>query len=209
MAATSESTDTRQRLLESAGEVFAASGFEHATVREICERAGANIAAVNYHFGDKQGLYRAVFDYAASSKPLPPAAGGDPETRLRAAVRALMTCIFDRGQPAWYGRLMIRELAEPTDVLVSMVENVCRPLYEALQGVVSDLVGGKLSKPALGRAARSLLGQCVYYHHARAVLARLEPKLHFDAEEVDQHVEHIVTFTLGGLARLVGETGRT
>ena len=48
---------TKTRLLEAAGEEFADKGFEGATVRVICDRAGVNLAAVNYHFGDKEHLY--------------------------------------------------------------------------------------------------------------------------------------------------------
>ncbi|MGH7929608.1 MAG: TetR family transcriptional regulator, partial [Candidatus Binatia bacterium] len=51
---------TEQRLLEAAGEIFAEYGYRSATVRQICEKAKANIAAINYHFGDKDGLYLAV-----------------------------------------------------------------------------------------------------------------------------------------------------
>jgi len=51
---------TREKLIEAAGQVFAERGFQEATVREICSRAGTNGAAVNYHFGDKLGLYTEV-----------------------------------------------------------------------------------------------------------------------------------------------------
>ncbi len=56
--------ETRRQLLEAAGAVFAEAGFRNATVREICHQAGANIAAVNYHFGDKETLYSEVLRYA-------------------------------------------------------------------------------------------------------------------------------------------------
>ena len=51
---------TRLQLIEAAGEVFAEMGFQNATVREICRRAGANVAAVNYHFQSKEALLDAV-----------------------------------------------------------------------------------------------------------------------------------------------------
>src|SRR5215475_15617031 len=86
-------TDTRQRVLEAAGEVFAARGFRAATVREICQRAKANLAAVNYHFGDKERLYAAVLQYTfhcAEPYPLDLGLGGEAseEERLRAFIRS-------------------------------------------------------------------------------------------------------------------------
>src|SRR5882724_3968306 len=89
----SEHVKTRQRLLEVAGAVFAEHGFQNATVREICKRADANVAAINYHFGDKQGLYSETLRYwiRESLAKYPPNMGtvpGDsPEKQLHAYVR--------------------------------------------------------------------------------------------------------------------------
>lgn len=65
---------TRERILQAAAEVFADSGFERATVREICSRASVNVAAINYHFRDKENLYIEVLKYskALAFKKIPP-----------------------------------------------------------------------------------------------------------------------------------------
>ena len=101
---------TKHRLLEAAGEVFAERGFEGATVREICARAGANVAAVNYHFGDKRELYRATLFHAYRTVderiPIdggaPPSA--PPEVRLRALIGAFVARMTAPGRPIWHTR---------------------------------------------------------------------------------------------------------
>src|SRR5579862_7359672 len=91
---------TRGQLLEAAGAVFAEVGFHSATIREICQRAGANIAAVNYHFGDKQALYSAVLaeTFHASLQKYPAdmglSAGATVEQRLHAFIRSFLLRIF-------------------------------------------------------------------------------------------------------------------
>src|SRR2546426_9063981 len=112
--------ETRQRLLEAAGEVFAAQGFRTATVREICRRARANLAAVNYHFGDKERLYGAVLQYTLryALQKYPPTLGlsvvATAEERLQAFIRSFLLRLLDDGLPAWHGKLMAHEIAEPT-----------------------------------------------------------------------------------------------
>src|SRR5438552_4318024 len=134
--------ETRRRLLEAAGEVFAEHGFRDATIREICEKAKANVAAVHYHFGDKEELYAAVFDYARSCAvaqvdQLP--AGRSAKERLRAFVRAVLTRFFGEGRPVWLGKLLAQEMIEPTNALDSLINAQIRPNSERLRALVREL----------------------------------------------------------------------
>src|SRR6476620_10595716 len=120
-----EGAETRRRLLEAAGEVFAEQGFRRATVREICARAGANIAAINYHYRDKERLYAEVMQSGVASAiqiyppdmGLEPGVAASPERRLHAFVRSLLYRLLGEGPHAWHGRLMLWEMIEPTGAL--------------------------------------------------------------------------------------------
>ncbi len=194
---------TRQRLLESAGEIFAEQGFRAATVRDICRRAAANGAAVNYHFRGKQGLYAAVFQYAhdcaMERHPVPSGVAAKPEVRLHAFVLSFLQRILDQGRPAWHGKLMAREMVEPTGVLDIMVAKGVRPQFEFLSQVVRELVGD-LPTECLRRLGASVVAQCLFYFHARPVITRLFPDLVFDEAEIAALADHITSFSLSGLA---------
>lgn len=197
--------ETRTRLLDAAGEVFAERGFRAATVREICQRAGANVAAVNYHFGDKERLYAAVFAHThrASLERYPPdlgvAAGAGAEERLRAFIRALLLRALDEGRPAWHGQLMLREMVEPSPVLDSVVKTAVRPLFDALRGIVRELMGPKADERRITLVAFSIVGQCLFHRHCRAVIARLVPDQRYGPKDVDDLAEHVTRFSLGAI----------
>ncbi len=195
---------TRQRLLEAAGEVFAEGGYRATTVRAICRHAGANIAAVNYHFGDKRALYVAVVRFAHSCAgdrhPLDLAALRRlrPQPRLHAFVHAFLMRLLDQGRPAWHGKLMAREMVEPGSALDELVEKAIRPQYLLLASIVTGLVGA-LDEVEMRRACTSVVSQCLFYHHARPVLVRLFPALRLDQDEIEALSAHITAFSVGGL----------
>lgn len=206
--ATIPSADTRQRLLEAAGQVFAETGFRTATVREIVRRAGAaNVAAVNYHFRDKEGLYAAVLEhFAHASIAKHPAHGGlppeaTPAEQLHAFVRALLLRVFDKGHQAVHGRLMAREMIEPTRALDRIVEQVIRPMYGRLCTILKLLAGPRVPLAEIERSAKSVVGQCLFYKHCGPVLERLEGRLP-DLRDVDALAAHIVAFSLRGIRGL-------
>ncbi len=206
----SSSHATRQRLLAAAGEVFAGQGFRNATIREICRRARVNLAAVNYHFGDKERLYLAVLVSAHTrAREKYPLFSGDsaempPALRLRAFIHDLLFSLLDEGMPAWYGKLMAREMIEPTTALDALVENMLRPMAEQLRAIVRELLGAGVSDDMVRYCQLSIVSQCVHYRHARPVIQRLFPQQHYDPADIQALVDHITRFSLialQGLAR--------
>ena len=197
-------TETRQRLLEAAGEVFAARGFRAATVREICQRAQANLAAVNYHFGDKERLYAAVLQYTfhcAEPFPLDLGLGVEAtvEERLRAFIRSHLFSLLAEGRPAWHRKLIAREMAEPTQALDTVVDQMIRPEAELLMAIVRDVLGPDAHPQRVWQCASSIIGQCLFYHHARPVIMRLNLEQTYTPEAIEELVDHIAQFSLAGL----------
>ncbi len=197
-----ETADTEKRLLEAAGEVFAEYGYRGATVRQICEKAGANIAAVNYHFGDKEGLYMAVLRFVPKShaEKYPPnwglSSGATAEQKLRAYVRSLLHRVFDKGRPGWHTRILAREMIEPTRALDTLVEEGGRPMHRELAFIIRELLGSGASDKTVRLCTMSIMSQCVYYHHARPVITRLYPQQRYDPKEIEEIAEHITQFSL-------------
>lgn len=198
--------DTRTRLLEAAGPVLAERGFKAATIREIVERAGANLAAVNYHFGDKEGLFvevlRTAFREALERFP---ADGGLPadrpvEERFRAAIQNLLMRCLGTCQPERTGRLMAREMAEPTPLLLDALEPLVRPMHEHLASLVREQAGEALPEAQVWLCTTSILAQCVMYHRwegfgerfHRGLLPPLPERAAFLAE-------HVTRFSLAAL----------
>lgn len=200
-------TDTRERLLRAAGEIFAEQGFRSATVREISRRANVNVAAVNYHFRDKEGLYSSVLrdtlDSAVKKYPLELGLreGATPEETLRAFVRLLLSRVLDDGRPSWHGKLMAREFIEPTAALDQMIEEAIQPLYQSLSAILRDLMGRGANEEEVRMCLMSIVGQCIYYFHVRPVIEKIYQR-EFGPKDLEQLSEHITRFSLGGIEAL-------
>ena len=198
-----KSPETRERLLEAGGEVFAKHGFRDATIREICEKAKANVAAVHYHFGDKEELYAAVFDYARScavaqfNELAPPDLPA--EQCLRIFVRAVLTRFFDEGRPAWLGRLVAQEMIEPTKALDALINAQIRPNSERLKAIVRELIGTEVDEQELWRCTFSIAAQWLFYFHNGQIVKRLNPDQRFGPEDIERLADHITRFSIAAL----------
>jgi AcrR family transcriptional regulator len=197
---------TRVRLLEVAGEEFARRGFQNATVRDICTRAGANIASINYHFGDKAALYREVFRTAVArfkeGGRLAIPAQGNAEDRLRSFLRLFMERVTGDHQPAWAPTLMMREMIEPTDALDEVVQSMIRPTFFGVAGLVAELLGRPAADPLVLRATASIMAQCVWYRHSAHIATRLFEGTGVQHDTPAVRADHIAAFSLAALASL-------
>ncbi len=195
---------TKERLLEAAGEVFAEKGYRDATVRDICSRAGANLAAVNYHFRDKDSLYAAVFEHArmyeSERYPIESfASQGTPQERLAVFIRQFCRRLFDRGRPNWHVKLMAREMVEPTGELNTIVDRAIRPKFEILRGIVADMTGLAIESISVELCTASIIGQCLHHHHCREVSSRLCVGWLESASFIDDLASHVTWFSTRAL----------
>jgi AcrR family transcriptional regulator len=196
---------TRQRILEAAGEVFAQKGFKAATVREICGRVGANLAAVNYYFGDKERLYIEAVQLAhcSGSDEVPPhwPPGTSAVVKLQDFIRLMLTHLLDKRRPGWHSVLMMRELAEPTSACVALVEAYIRPLYETLDGILKELLGEELPASERHLIGFSIVGQCLFYKVHQPISELLVGRDEYQGYDVERLARHITQFSLAGMGQ--------
>jgi AcrR family transcriptional regulator len=201
MSQAERSAATRQRLLEAAAEIFAERGFRDATIQAICRKAKANIAAAHYHFGDKDALYAAVFDYAAQhARPDPPAApdGTPPAELLRRHVTSFLERMLDRGRPAWTAKLTAREMIDPTPMLDRMIRRRMRDVHARFAGAIRALLGPAATDDVVRLCTISVIAQCVFYRHNAAIVTRLYPELAAPTE-VGRIADHVTRFSLAAI----------
>ncbi len=201
-----ETSDTQSMILNAAGELFAEKGFHQTTIREICQRAGTNIAAVNYHFRDKQGLYREVmrhwFLVARDRFPIQKAVEeqSSPDQKLYVFIRTFLYRILGTGAPAWHGKLMALEMVEPTDVLHDLVELVIRPQYVLLTSIIRSLIGNNASDDQVRRCCLSVIGQCMIYRHGQSVFRMITPDAVINEQEILRIAEHVTKVSLAAFS---------
>ena len=198
---------TRDKLIDAAGQVFAERGYRSATIREICRRAGANVAAVNYTFGDKMGLYTEVLRHSVRAAQTPAMraaldAGLSPEDAIRGVVRARLQSLCREARPDWHLRLVMHEFTHPTPAMARVVDEGIRPVYERLRKAVGEIVGLPPDEETTRLSVNSIVGQILFYTFSQPVLSRLQPELKLTPSQLDRIADHITDFSLSYLEKV-------
>jgi len=210
-----DAQETRQRLLAAAAEVFARKGYWEATHAEICRKAQANTAAVNYHFGSKENLYVESWKYAfeKSVEAHPPEGGIAPEApveaRLRGRILAFMQRIADPDNCEV--EIMHKEMANPTGLLTQSMHEKVEQMRQGIRSIVKELLGDRAGERQVSLCVMSLVGQCFGpMLHLRQVRMAPDaprpacPPFEFRVEELADHVTQFSLVGMRGIRETIG-----
>ncbi len=197
--------ETRQRVLDAAAQFFAERGYNHVTIRDICAAAQANVAAVNYYFHDKWGLYKELIQaiiedskrWQQEAHSAPP--GTPPEERLRKYIHTYLRHVLasEDQKDSWRGKLMGREMTEPSPGLDLFIDEVIRPNSDRVGKLIAELTGLPPDDWRVGACVGSVQTQIVGYFGP--VVKRLLPRLEFTPEVIAAIADHITKFSLAGI----------
>lgn len=156
---------TRARILEVAGPLFAATGYAETASKTIAAAAGVDLASINYHFGSRSGLYRAVLVEAhrriISLDDLQRIVdGGLPAQRKLAwCIDSLIEAATD--SDGWHARIFARELLAPSSNLKVLFEEDLQPKFRIIRRILSEVTGIPEDDPAVLRCMISIAAPCL------------------------------------------------
>lgn len=193
---------TKARLIEAAGREFAEKGFDQARIRTICDRAAANLAAVNYHFGDKEQLYRAVLleAYRRRSTVVTPRLGEiSPAEKLRMFIGFFFDqVVAGEEEDTWQTQVIMRELFHPTTALDHVIREWIQPRFDMLRSIMREIRPGA-DDDRLNALCFSVVGQCLMYRMTREVTGRLIGPDNLRRLGTEYLADHVAAFTLAAL----------
>jgi len=202
MAQREDGKETRSRILGCACEIFAEKGYQTTKVADICQLARANVAAVNYYFGDKATLYTEAWQQAfkkCSELALPDAATTSAEDQLRINIHSLIQNFTDQGDWGQFTRLYLMELANPTGLIHNIWHELIEPRRQILLGIIRNIIGTKATDEVVLFCEMSIINQC------RALMTTRPSDMEYmlgqplSPDLILRLADHVTRFSLAGI----------
>lgn len=201
--------EARARILTAALALFAQHGFAKTSTREIALAAQANIGAISYYFGDKAGLYRAVFTEPLGSPHEDTAKFDNADLTLRESIHGFYTGFL---APLKQGhlvqqcmRLHFREMLEPTGMWAQELEHGIKPSQLALLNMLCRHLGVKTVDDDMQQLSFAVVALALQMYMGRDVIDAIAPQLVNNPEAIDRTTHRM---TLLALAMVEGERAR-
>lgn len=198
----------RRRLLEAALRLFADKGYQKTSTREIADAAEVNLGSISYYFGDKPGLYRAVFyesfcdtggDSLQARDCLP-----EPGAADLSLSEALAHFFLNFLHPLKQGelirqvmRLHFRELVEPSGVMGTEMDDDLAALFFNLSERIRLRLGLAAPDPDTLRLTHAVLGMAMHFFVAQDFVGQVSPELVTRPESIDVLAERLAAWTAG------------
>jgi TetR/AcrR family transcriptional regulator, regulator of cefoperazone and chloramphenicol sensitivity len=199
---------TPARLLDAAVELFARHGFHGTSIRDIAERAGANVAAGHYHYGSKEGLYLEVLraQFATVRGELERRGATRPAPALRRATRAEVVELVEARittmlelligpPPSAHGQLMLREMCDPSDAMPMIVAEFIEPQTRDMEQLVGRLLPG-VGRDIITAIVFSIVGQVLFYRFTMPMTLLLRRRTRYPRGFARKTARHITRFSM-------------
>ncbi|MFC7337807.1 TetR/AcrR family transcriptional regulator [Haloferula chungangensis] len=192
---------TKARLLEAAKEVFIEHGYEGATVQMIAAAAGANIAAINYHYGSKADLYaKYVVEHLEAIMGRMPRLSDDPSDP-EGQLRKFVVWFFERYHPESPLRRINQDMvAMKSGFIDSILEKVIKPEFQNSRELVTALLPPDTAELTIRCWIKCIISLCTGPIHGAHLYPTVFPGTVFDEDEIRAQAEHVAQFLLDGLA---------
>lgn len=204
----SKDTTTRERLLKVAEMLFAQKGYDAVSVREITTAARCNLAAVNYHFGNKKSLYLHMFRerwmsraqriLACFEENLATRGGATPASVIQSLAEAFIKGPLTDEERLYHFQLMARELIKPTEAFDMVASEVMLPFFKRGEQRLRPYLSGTMDEERALLNMLSIIAMVIYFNFARMPVSKIMGHA-YDEPFKDRLVRHIVTFCLSGL----------
>lgn len=172
--------NTKEKLLQTATELFAKHGIDGVSTRDLVKASGVNLCSINYYFGTKQKLYDAILDeviekisslvtekqFFLQNKEL----SAFEELKI---ILGNMLDIFCSGTiSSLQSELLIKEIINPTNTYNRLYSQVIEPVHKRLTNLVMRITGVSEHKAAI--QTHCIFGQAVMFKvHKESLLRRL------------------------------------
>ncbi|WP_151980751.1 TetR/AcrR family transcriptional regulator [Acinetobacter guerrae] len=195
---------TKAKIIEAAGQLIAQEGFAQTTNKAIAQLAQVDLAAINYHFEGREGLYKAVLAEAHThyidEQQLAELVKSSlsPTRKLEIFFESLISKLA--ANDVWHSQVFIRELFSPTPYLEQFMAHDGNRKFQYIRQIISQVSGLDENHPSLLPCIVSVMAPCLMLIIASTNIA--VPVHHVTKMDSQQLVQHLLSFSLAGLAEI-------
>lgn len=201
--------ETRRKLIEAAGEIFAKQGLEGATIEAITKRAGTSLAAINYHFNGKANLYSQAITEANHIttdllRRLPIEKGKTPEDQLRNYVASMLKLMINGGYTYWHCMLLNREVQHPNQITQKQLKELTQVAHGSLGKLIVRIVGRGIDDQELILCTNCIIGLCKYFVDHQDFHANMFPLMPTPRKNCKALTNYITRFCYSAIQQMYG-----